>query len=84
MELDEIVRESLAESHDSLDRLDSDLLALEQEPGARPLLDRVLRAIHTVQGTSGALAYAHLEALAHEGEVVLSRLRDGALVLTPT
>jgi two-component system chemotaxis sensor kinase CheA len=82
-ELDEIVQEFLVESHENLDQLDSDLLALEQEPGSRALLGSIFRTIHTIKGTSGFLAYSHLEAVAHVGESLLSRLRDGELVLTP-
>jgi len=82
-ELDEIVQEFLVESHENLDQLDSDLLALEQEPGSRPLLGSIFRTIHTIKGTSGFLAYSSLEAIAHVGESLLSRLRDGELVLTP-
>jgi two-component system chemotaxis sensor kinase CheA len=83
IELDEIVQEFLVESHENLDQLDSDLLALEQEPGSRALLGSIFRTIHTIKGTSGFLAYSHLEAVAHVGESLLSRLRDGELVLTP-
>ena len=83
IELDEIVQEFLVESHENLDQLDSDLLALEQEPGSQPLLGSIFRTIHTIKGTSGFLAYSHLEAVTHVGESLLSRLRDGELVLTP-
>ena len=80
IELDEIVQEFLVESHENLDQLDSDLLALEQEPGSRALLGSIFRTIHTIKGTSGFLAYGHLEAVTHVGENLLSRLRDGELV----
>ena len=82
-EMDEIVQEFLVESHENLDQLDQDLVALEQSPDSRDLLASVFRTIHTIKGTSGFLAYSHLEAVAHVGENLLSRLRDGALRLTP-
>ncbi len=82
-EMDEIVQEFLVESHENLDQLDQDLLALEQDPTSRDLLGSVFRTIHTIKGTSGFLAYSKLEAVAHVGENLLSRLRDGALSLTP-
>ena len=81
--MDEIVQEFLVESHENLDQLDSDLLALEQEPGSRALLGSIFRTIHTIKGTSGFLAFNRLEEVAHVGENMLSRLRDGALALTP-
>ncbi|WP_222195767.1 chemotaxis protein CheA [Modestobacter italicus] len=81
--LDDIVEEFLVESHENLDQLDQDLVALEQDPRSRDRLSSVFRTIHTIKGTSGFLAFNRLEEVAHVGENLLSRLRDGALDLTP-
>ena len=81
-EFDEIVREFLVESYENLDQLDRDLVALEQEPDAHPLLQSIFRTIHTIKGTSGFLAFGKLEVLTHAGEGLLARLRDGGLRLT--
>ncbi|MEQ7847053.1 chemotaxis protein CheA [Nocardioides kribbensis] len=78
----EIVAEFLVESHENLDQLDRDLVALEQEPGSRELLSSIFRTIHTIKGTSGFLALGRLEALTHAGENLLSRLRDRKMDLT--
>ncbi|GAA2504365.1 chemotaxis protein CheW [Winogradskya humida] len=83
-DLGEIVGEFLMESHENLDQIDRDLVALEQEPGSRDLISRIFRAIHTIKGTSGFLAFGRLETLAHAGESLLSRLRDGVQPVTPT
>jgi two-component system, chemotaxis family, sensor kinase CheA len=80
---EEIVREFLIESHENLDRLDQDLIALEKDPGSRETLAGIFRAIHTIKGTSGFLAFNQLEAVAHVGESLLARVRDGVLRLTP-
>jgi two-component system chemotaxis sensor kinase CheA len=80
--IDEIVAEFLVESHENLDQLDTDLLALEQDPTSRDLLGSVFRTIHTIKGTSGFLAFHRLEQLTHVGENLLSRLRDGKIQLT--
>ena len=82
-DVDEIVQEFLVESHENLDQLDRDLVALEQEPDSRSLLGSIFRTIHTIKGTSGFLAFGQLEAVTHVGESLLSRLRDGHLQLTP-
>jgi two-component system chemotaxis sensor kinase CheA len=82
-ELGEIVGEFLMESHENLDQIDRDLVALEQEPDSRELISRIFRAIHTIKGTSGFLAFGRLETLAHAGESLLSRLRDGVQPVTP-
>ncbi len=81
--LDDIVEEFLVESHENLDQLDTDLVALEQEPNSRDRLSSIFRTIHTIKGTSGFLAFNRLEEVTHVGENMLSRLRDGALDLTP-
>src|SRR3954468_11205459 len=81
--LDDIVEEFLVESHENLDQLDQDLVALEQDPRSRDRLSSIFRTIHTIKGTSGFLAFNRLEEVAHVGENMLSRLRDGALDLTP-
>ncbi|WP_275406200.1 chemotaxis protein CheA [Cellulomonas pakistanensis] len=75
--MDEIVREFLVESHENLDQLDQDLVALESEPGSRSLIASVFRTIHTIKGTSGFLAFSRLERVAHAGENLLVELRDG-------
>lgn len=75
--VDEIVREFLVESHENLDQLDSDLVALESSPGSRDLLASIFRTIHTIKGTSGFLAFGKLERLTHVGESLLAELRDG-------
>jgi two-component system chemotaxis sensor kinase CheA len=80
---DDIVKEFLVESYENLDRLDRDLITLEKNPSDREVLASVFRTIHTIKGTSGFLAFDKLGALAHAGENLLGRLRDGELVLDP-
>jgi two-component system chemotaxis sensor kinase CheA len=81
-DMEEIVQEFLVESHENLDQLDRDLVALEQDPGERELLASIFRTIHTIKGTSGFLAFANLESVTHVGENLLARLRDGRMSMT--
>jgi len=81
--MDEIIKEFLVESAEGLDLLDRDLVALERDPASRELLAEVFRAVHTIKGTSGVLGYSRLEKVAHVGENLLSRMRDGKLLLNP-
>lgn len=78
---DDIVKEFLVESYENLDRLDQDLLALEEAPDNRDKLSSVFRAIHTIKGTSGFLAFNKLEHVTHVGESLLVLLRDGKMRL---
>jgi two-component system chemotaxis sensor kinase CheA len=82
-EMEEIIKEFLVESNEGLDQLDRDLVILEQEPESKELLASIFRAIHTVKGTSGVLGFPKIEAVAHAGENLLSRMRDGVLRLDP-
>src|SRR5919204_1772905 len=82
-ELNDVVREFLVESYENLDRLDQDLVSLETNPTSRQTLGSIFRTIHTIKGTCGFLGFSKLESVTHVGENLLSRLRDGQLVLTP-
>jgi len=76
--MDDLLREFLAETIDSLAALDSDLVQLEKtaDPAA---LQSIFRVFHTIKGTCGFFDLPRLERLAHASENVLGRLRDGEL-----
>jgi two-component system, chemotaxis family, sensor kinase CheA len=79
----DIVQDFLVESYENLDRLDRELVGLEKNPQDRNALAGVFRTIHTIKGTCGFLGFSKLEKVAHVGENLLSRLRDGLLSLNP-
>jgi two-component system, chemotaxis family, sensor kinase CheA len=79
----DIVKDFLVESYENLDRLDRDLVGLEKNPQDREALAGVFRTIHTIKGTCGFLGFGNLEKVAHVGENLLTRLRDGHLKLNP-
>ena len=55
---DEIVGEFVAESYESLDRMSTDLVALEQDRTNPETLSSIFRTMHTVKGTCGFLGFA--------------------------
>lgn len=79
--MDEIINEFLLESHENLDQLDRDFIELEKNPQDKELLTSIFRVIHTIKGTCGFLDFYHLEKVTHQGENLLSKLRDGTLSL---
>ena len=79
----DIVKDFLVESYENLDRLDRDLVGLEKNPKDKEALAGVFRTIHTIKGTCGFLGFNKLEKVAHVGENLLTRLRDGQLTLNP-
>ncbi|MEO0321539.1 MAG: Hpt domain-containing protein, partial [Myxococcota bacterium] len=78
---DEVIQEFLVESYESLEEVERDLVELEEHASAE-LISRIFRNVHTIKGTCGFLGYGRLEAVAHAGENLLSKLRDGELVPT--
>ncbi len=80
---DNVINEFLIETHENLDHVDRDLLALERDPSAGEPLAHVFRVIHTIKGTCGFLGFSKLGSLSHAAESLLSRVRDGQMRLTP-
>jgi two-component system chemotaxis sensor kinase CheA len=78
--LDDLLTEFLTETFENLSVLDVELMKLEQSPNDINLLGNIFRLVHTVKGTCGFLRLPRLETVAHAGENVLGRLRDGELV----
>jgi two-component system chemotaxis sensor kinase CheA len=81
--MDDLIKEFLIESHENLDRLERDLVDLEKDPHAKETLSSIFRTIHTLKGSAGFLSFSRLEAVSHSGENLLSKMRDGALVINP-
>ena len=81
-EFDEIVEEFLVESRENLDRLDTELVRLEQEPFDVDVLAGIFRDIHTIKGAAGFLGMGAMERVSHAGENLLARLRDRDLEVT--
>ncbi len=79
--MDELLKDFLLESYENLDRLDQDFVALETNPTATDKIGSIFRTIHTIKGTCGCLGLSKLEKLAHVGENLLSRVRDGQLMM---
>jgi two-component system chemotaxis sensor kinase CheA len=82
-ELQEAAKEFLIESHENLDQLDTDLVGLEESAAPAEALGRIFRTLHTIKGSCSFLGFPRLEAVAHAGENLLGKLRDGQLALGP-
>lgn len=78
---DQILTEFLIEAREIFDQLDLDFVQLEQTPEDKKLVGNIFRAMHTLKGSSGFFAFHRLEKVAHAGESLLSKIRDGALIL---
>jgi two-component system chemotaxis sensor kinase CheA len=77
--MDDLLKEFLTETSENLAVLDVELVKLEQNPNDMELLGNIFRLVHTVKGTCGFLGLSRLESVAHAGENVLGKVRDGEI-----
>src|SRR3954454_5772342 len=75
--MDDLLREFLTETNESLDTVDVELVRFEQEPNNAKILSNIFRLVHTIKGTCGFLGLPRLEALAHAAETLMGKFRDG-------
>jgi two-component system chemotaxis sensor kinase CheA len=75
--MDELLREFLTETNESLDTVDVELVRFEQNPNNARILGNIFRLVHTIKGTCGFLGLPRLEALAHAAETLMGKFRDG-------
>ncbi len=81
--MDDLLSEFLTETAESLAVIDVELVKFEQDPNDEAILGNIFRLVHTIKGTCGFLGLPRLEAVAHAGENVLGKFRDGVLEVTP-
>jgi two-component system chemotaxis sensor kinase CheA len=81
--MDDLIGEFITETSESLAVLDLELVKLEQNPNDQAILGNIFRLVHTIKGTCGFLGLPRLESVAHAGENVLGKIRDGEIVVTP-
>ncbi len=75
--MDDLLREFLTETNESLDTVDVELVRFEREPNNAKILDNIFRLVHTIKGTCGFLGLPRLEVLAHAAETLMGKFRDG-------
>ncbi|RYZ13722.1 MAG: hybrid sensor histidine kinase/response regulator [Alphaproteobacteria bacterium] len=81
--MDDLLSEFLTETAESLDVVDAELVRFENCPDDKATLNNIFRLVHTIKGTCGFIGLPRLESLAHAGETLLGKFRDGALDVTP-
>jgi two-component system chemotaxis sensor kinase CheA len=78
--MDELLRDFLTETNESIDVVDVELVRFEHDPNNAKILDNIFRLVHTIKGTCGFLGLPRLEALTHAAEALMGNFRDGACV----
>ncbi len=80
-EMKEIVDSFIVETREILERLDLNLIEMENRPDDAELLNDVFRSFHTIKGTSGFLGLDKLTKVTHRCEDILNKLRKGEVLL---
>jgi two-component system, chemotaxis family, sensor kinase CheA len=83
VDVQRFLRLFLEEAAEHVATLESGLLALEQTPDDRTLMDGVFRAAHSIKGGSSSVGLADVSRLTHAMESLLDRMRTGAQRTTP-
>ncbi|HET6307198.1 MAG TPA: chemotaxis protein CheW, partial [Rhodopila sp.] len=81
--MEDLLPDFLTETMESLEKLDTELVALERQPDDKATLSSIFRHVHTIKGTCGFLGLARLEKVAHASESVLDQHRNGTNPVTP-
>jgi len=77
----EILQDFLTESGELLEKLEGDLVVLEQDPRDPEMLNQVFRALHTIKGSASFLALTNLVRIAHAAESALNAARNRVVVV---
>src|SRR5581483_4402513 len=80
--MDDLLREFLTETNESLDVVDVELVRFEQDPNNAQILGNIFRLVHTIKGTCGFLGLPRLASLAHAAESLMGKFRDGSTPVT--
>jgi two-component system, chemotaxis family, sensor kinase CheA len=81
--MDELLGEFITETNEFLDIVDNQLVVFEADPTDSATLNSIFRLVHTIKGTCGFLGLPRLQFVAHAGETLLGKFREGALIATP-
>jgi two-component system chemotaxis sensor kinase CheA len=77
MDMSKYIKMFLSESQEHLQKMDSLLLALEQNGEDRGAIDTLFREAHSLKGMSASMGYEELAKVSHRMEDYLDRFRGG-------
>ena len=73
----------LEEAREIVEQLNAHLLTLEKNPdGSQDIVNDIFRFFHNLKGNSGILGYMELNALTHEAETLLNKVRKEEFPVT--
>ena len=75
--MNEFLEQFVAEGRELAQKATEDLLALEDSPRDKALIDSVFRGFHTLKGAAGIVDFPAMGRVLHAAEDVLARVRSG-------
>ena len=78
---EEIIQSFITETVEIVNNVEEDILAIEETTDPE-IMNRIMRAFHTLKGNSLMLGYENLGELAHKSEDVLISVREGKIVVS--
>lgn len=79
----ELIADFIHEAREHLESIEAHLLAVGEGRNASEAVHAIFRSFHTIKGLAGFLELPLIQAVAHETETVLDRVRQGQASVTP-
>lgn len=79
---DDIIEKFISESGDFLDKVESEILTMEQHPDNSEAVDEAFRFIHSIKGNAGFFNFQNIEQKSEQVESILSGIREKSIKVT--
>ncbi len=73
---EELLKDYFSEAETMVDNLESNILAIENDPDNHDAIDEIFRAAHTLKGNSAAVEFTEISTFAHTMEDLLDEVRS--------
>ncbi len=75
--MEEFIQEFKAEASSIIQRLQEQVLLLEQEKENKSIVEEIFRGVHTLKGSSRMFGFENIERITHELETTFHQIREG-------
>ena len=79
---EELLKDYFSESEMMVDNLESNILAIENDPNNHDAIDEIFRAAHTLKGNSATVEFSEIAHFAHTMEDLLDEVRSDKVKIT--
>lgn len=79
---EELLKDYFSEANLMVDNLESNILAIENDPNNHEAIDEIFRAAHTLKGNSATVEFSEISTFAHTMEDLLDEVRSDKVKVT--